>query len=567
MARMRRLLAVVGLSVVALGGAFLAFGARDARPERQVDGRAPAESPEPEAQPAELHAVDPLGDRARAEAPAPLPPPVAAPAESTAKDARHASDAGPEPTQLVVRLIDELAQPFADRRVSVQTVDWTMTLFSQGSTDEAGLFWLPVSVGPGQQAELPKALDFDAGGGRGARLTLPADLEVGPGVIDLGDLVLGGMPLIASGIVRNPAGVPVPYASITASLLHRDPDGRENSAGVTITRMTRDDGLFDLHGWIEGATHVRLSTTHQAAARGSEVELPIGTAGVVITLSGGGAIEGRLVLDEDLRASSILLAAENESPGGRGAAGVRLMPEQRILLPKLEPGVYTLRVQLEGDGEELYSLAGIVVRNGERTRPPELDPLDLRGRAFRHAITVVEPGGAPVPATVYTRSSDDARWASEKHAPGAPAIVYSKSDTLDVTATARGFGWCERSGVTGAATLVLGSLYEVHVRLSDATALPEGMKLTGRLVPRGERWRTGMGSESAPFGPDGTCVIFAKGIGEHTLKFGVDGMAYADPKPAEIVIDVTASAALDVHSIDAPRDEIDRMIRHWERYH
>ena len=152
-------------------------------------------------------------------------------------------------------------------------------------------------------------------------------------------------------------------------------DGDGKSTGVPFMmpgQRTQADGLFELRGWAVGATTVRLEVSHEAAPYNSPTLVPLGSVGVVVTLTGGGSITGRVLLDELPPPSNLFAVA--------GDVRVLLIADGTLHIPKLSPGSYTARLELDGEETPLVSVADVAVEPGKLTSPRELNPVDLRGR-------------------------------------------------------------------------------------------------------------------------------------------------------------------------------------------
>jgi hypothetical protein len=365
--------------------------------------------------------------------------------------------------------------------------------------------------------------------------------------LDLGDVRLLALPRYVSGVVRNPAGLPVPGVTVWATTF-RSLDGSRDRTLVSshAGTITGADGAFAIHGWPDGATHVEVAATHRIAPEGAQAEVLLGTAGLELVLQGGGAIAGKVLTLDDRARRAVRFAVRRD--GAQAWSGdVHAQPGGGVLLPELAAGTYAVRVRADGDEAPLLLLAGVEVTPGGRTRPPELDPLDLRGVLRRLEVHVVDGAGGPIAATVYARAAGaGVPWRRTEARTDAPAVLYLASEAVDVTVTADAHGWAERREASGAITLVCGPTYPVRVRLSAPAVVAEHHRpLFAQLVPRDHDGRSGMASESVPFDGDGIAVVRAKGSGLHDVRLSARGFiplppeAWRDGAPT---VDVAAGA-------------------------
>jgi hypothetical protein len=133
------------------------------------------------------------------------------------------------------------------------------------------------------------------GGEIGARLELSQGFE--PGLVPMGDLVLGPAPVLVSGRVEDSAGDPVFGARVTVKTPFNETQGRDGgrvtgwrASGLEATSGA--DGTFSIEG-LRAA--VRLQLLAEIAGSGSTpVEADSGARGVRLVLRRTGAIAGRV---------------------------------------------------------------------------------------------------------------------------------------------------------------------------------------------------------------------------------------------------------------------------------
>lgn len=222
-----------------------------------------------------------------------------------------------------------------------------------------------------------------------ARVALPEPF--GPGDAELGEIVLGGGGIIASGHVVDADGAPLAGVEVGY-------DPRVDSGAETVDsprgaggggHLTGADGAFA----IAGAAHARawrLSFARDGwRTRYLNVESGSTDLQVVLERQTTHAF-GSLLLDKGVDPQLLEVRWKPDAPAGANEIRVRVGKDGNLLTEQAGEGLGTVRVVAKWRDEVLASLTDVP---GPRPGAPDprLAPLDLRGRVRAHEVHVVGP--------------------------------------------------------------------------------------------------------------------------------------------------------------------------------
>jgi len=207
-------------------------------------------------------------------------------------------------------------------------------------------------------------------------------------------------PLVATGIVRDPGGKPVPGATIR--YLHREKvKGQErtkwNASPSQDLSWTDDDGRFDLHLMSDAPVEEMavysvcegyVATLPLPFARGAKLEMVLLPEGVVcgaLKVDPGANLDGLEIALEYPDPTEHTRWLRDVKPFGRYPFGVGLdRPRfglgERFEWVGLPAGEVVVRIGMKGAVQPLAAIAGIEVVAGQVTRDPRLQAIDLRGK-------------------------------------------------------------------------------------------------------------------------------------------------------------------------------------------
>jgi hypothetical protein len=334
-------------------------------------------------------------------------------------------------------------------------------------------------------------------------------------VTDLGDVAFAPVPVLAGGSVWMPSGAPCKSASVELQLL-----GPQRECIDTLHAVSAADGAFELRGWPEDLCDLELSVHHASGLSVLDRRIPPGMTGLAIRMEAGGAVAGRVLLDggsaKELVRCVLVQAGAADAPLALEALG-----SGRLTSARLPPGTYTLRVMLAGQADPLLVVEGLAVMNGVLTEPPEINPLDLRGRLREIPIRVTDEDGKALEASLRYRPAgggEDA-WKAHPYAPPGPLVLRTGANALDVEAAAPGMRGLLQEEIRAETTLRLLPGPTVVLVLREPRQLPADCVLRANLRPVDSGWERG----SPPGRFDGRVVrLAARGPGAHEVVLSLE---------------------------------------------
>lgn len=233
----------------------------------------------------------------------------------------------------------------------------------------------------------------------GARVRVPA--IAGGRRIELGDIVLGELPLLVTGTVVDDAGAPVAGADVQLQQQLPVPEGSgqrpEDAWRLLPLRRTRTaaDGSFRIPGLLPpGVLRVHADTDRHFAA-----SVPVQLQGQVVRLAidRNGVLRGRALLPEGLP-DGVLSLQLRPFDQARQRDETRTTPLSRrrggrFALEPLRPGRHDAVVLLRNVPEPVLVVPDVFVEPGE-TRDRRFAPLDLTGAVHRYRLRAVDATGA-----------------------------------------------------------------------------------------------------------------------------------------------------------------------------
>ncbi|HMS16500.1 MAG TPA: hypothetical protein PKA37_06640, partial [Planctomycetota bacterium] len=311
-------------------------------------------------------------------------------------------DAGGGFTEVSARLLDEAGHARREERVWARIGPAGADVLKGAdvvvSTDAEGGLHMRLPTGKIQFASVKEGL------GVGPALELTAES------IALGDVVVPGLSLLASGTVRDVLGAPANLVWVNAW-----PVGVERDDGRPWSTETGADGTFEIRGWNHGGLLDLMVTTGELRALSEG--LPIGTTGIELIARPTGTLVGNLVaLHEDMH-SDVFVKVVPSTPThferaeriGR-AASLIVEESGAFEFPELYPGLYDVVVEVLGTCAR--RIEGIrIPEEGGVVADPRLQGLSIAGDYREVVVRVVGPEG-PLDATVALgdEAREDSRW-------------------------------------------------------------------------------------------------------------------------------------------------------------
>lgn len=264
------------------------------------------------------------------------------------------------------------------------------------------------------------------------------------GLNELGDFRLAELPVFATGRVVDGEGQPVGGARVQAMVRGVEPGGTE----PYLQPLDHSPALTDALGRFTLRAPARHRELELVAKKAHLESRPIratpGTRELQIELIAGGEIAGRLQVDPALPASRFYVFAEPEVPSGGENETQPMRPDSdgRFLLRGLKPGAYRVFVRDDQGWNEVASVAGVLVKEGERTRDVRLDPIDLSGRMRTVKLSILEVDGTPYAGEVYVlltrRDANGERTEYVQVRQGSASVIFElEPPSISITAPGR----------------------------------------------------------------------------------------------------------------------------------
>lgn len=216
--------------------------------------------------------------------------------------------------------------------------------------------------------------------------------------LELGDVRLVVLPVLASGEVLDDAGQPVAGARVTVRC-EGLPGG--NGAGEmaplrSLATRCDEQGRFTILGDAPPAACELLAEQDQHFA----ATVPLQAGGPHrLVLPRAGRLRGRVLLPEWLAEGAVSLRLHPYEEGReKDTRAMRLSRRGggRFHLDMIRPGRFQARVELRNAPKPLVVFDDVFVPPGD-TRDPRLQPLDLRTLLFRYELRAVDAAGQPLP--------------------------------------------------------------------------------------------------------------------------------------------------------------------------
>ena len=303
---------------------------------------------------------------------------------------------------------------------------------------------------------------------------VPLDLDVPPGGLDLGDIVLDFGELLVSGRVVDEAHRPVAgaisYVRERTMLSGEERWPRVQTAG---TSRTADDGAFALYlsaGETQPSEELRLETHAVGFVADSMRDVRRGDRNVEIVMKTAGALAGWLLLDRGLAHDDVSL-----SLSGQTRQVVLLRADQTFEVLELSPGTYSLEVRRRGaigrfEREPAALIENLIVRAGETCRDPRIQGLRIDNPLTTLRIRVLDRASTPLSgAAISIAGLADAQAAISKI--DGVCLVRCEALPIDLDVSAFGYARQRIANVSADRDVVLDAGFPIRLRTS---AKPSG---------------------------------------------------------------------------------------------
>ncbi len=413
--------------------------------------------------------------------------------------------------------------------------------------------------------------------------TLEAGLDVSrelpPGEVDLGDVVLRPPNVLVAGRVIDGAGAPVVSAQICVKAYEQSATGEEPRLWSTHYQSAGWDGRFSVPDR-EISAELQLLATAVGFISSDPLPFKRHERDLVITLHRGGALEGSIVPPEGV-SSSAFQAEAFPTEIGRDLAEDRDRVQRAsvdgsggFLLRGLTAGRVTVAVRLAPGDELLVEIPDVEIADGETTRDPRLQRIELAESVRALSIGVLRPDGRPADGGWIRVRGDPQQMEAGFLIENGVALVIGPAEPLDLEVNVPGFRIARLFAVESDREVVLEHAFRIRLELDSEVELPpEGTMLQVRLESVGEPdaaqslglyrgaertgwWNSFFGADENTFGASREVFVTIQEIGTYAVQFY---LVLGQPDGA--ISSTTISPSDDTHPLELDESDADATFR------
>ncbi len=454
-----------------------------------------------------------------------------------------------EPAILRATLVDPLGAPLPKRFVSFKVeLASGEESFDLQTTDDDGVFvWtigdLSALVKPVRRVRYAVAKE----GADALETVVELGRPLSSGFNELGRVMLRPPPLLASGVLVDEVGAPYPMAAIElllpvagygtsgaeASAAGGSKEGLAAAGAPGESRVASGAAGAERPGGLETTGAAEGSATPEARAPGTEsfeapwppiraatdaegrfalrssldvkrlalrprsaealpgpsVAVNRGATEVRLVLPRGGAIVGRVLLDDPAAAGDVEVRALRRSPNGDEApiANGAIAADGSFRLPGLSAG--DTNVEVLARQQVRHRVEGVLVVVQKDAKDPRLAAIDLRSGARTLDLVVVDPDGKPVGGAKVVAGKDGAPLREDQTGQDGRVRLVVPSLPVDVLVShAEFFGPAYRPtlvrNVAAETRITLELGLTVSTELTGLPSLPEDLRVKPWLHPQ-----------------------------------------------------------------------------------
>jgi hypothetical protein len=421
-------------------------------------------------------------------------------------------------------LIDPDGNPVVERKIDLRQIDLhgkhsSTVARPELRTDADGYFRVEPKeisyLGQPLSRSLKLHMDLESFGPCQTEMEIPVDLPPGP--TDLGEIHLIRNRVLLAGRVLDDLGEPILGAEVEVQCTASDQaDGGWSSK---VRKQDRSDarGLFEVVGKLPQASAYFVEIHAQGFEAWKE-EITPGMIDVDYRLKKAGVLIGTVLLDQEIEPMSLRVVLKN----GDHYDSVPLIPFG-------EPNSYQLR--FEGRANVPYSLEvrtssleallyleDLVMVAGQETRPPELQPLDLRGLLHDSTIEVRNAAGTAIAAKFSIQKGNRNKQVSS--AEGMVSFLHSKPiDQIEIRAA--GYAGQTLREIEGNQIVALEQALEIVVEIPPDLANLRGTELAVQVSSAEPDAAPERGNQSYKFDASGHSKLFVPHPGSYQFELKV----------------------------------------------
>jgi hypothetical protein len=351
----------------------------------------------------------------------------------------------------------------------------------RADTDAEGRYQFELDLSDPDGPALGRSIRFRIDSKEFGRYQWAQDLPIKfePGAFDLGDITMINIPVLLRGLVEDQTGAPIHRAM--ATLEYADDQSQGNRVWRTASELngtTGRDGEFVVFGKLPDASDFRL----RIGAKGYEtlVTTPLfGDQLQKFELPSGAVLIGALHIDEAIKFYNLKVIMRRGSdkqslklePDGPGLANFQYEGNSNI--------PYSFEIRTPQD-ELVYEMNNLVLASGKETRPPELQPLDLRPLLRVSKFDVRNTAGVRIDAKIIAKGGARSHTYTND---GGPIVAYSMSEFDQVTVSAVGYLSKTLHNSASEQTVVLENAIKVYVTVPAELVRHREARLTLEAEP------------------------------------------------------------------------------------
>jgi hypothetical protein len=420
---------------------------------------------------------------------------------------------------LTGKIMSPAGQPMAQKTVAMQhTLEYAFGS-SIGNprfpTDAEGRFQFELDLSkpeyPLHNRSIRLRIDSEEFGRCEWSRDLPIEFE--PGSFDLGEIAMVKIPALLRGRVLDQKGAPIRRAIATLEYADdQNPGKRVWRTASKLNGTTSRTGEFTVYGVLPDAAEYRL----RVGAKGYQplVTTPIfGDEVQEFELLSGAVLLGTLQMDPAIKYYNLRLTMRNGvskdrlqlEPDGLGMAKFRYEGNSKI------PYIFEIRTPQD---ELVYEQTNLTLRSGEETRPPEWQPLDLRGLLRVVKFDVRNDAGVRIDAQAKVKIGSRSNTFSND---GGAIVAYSMGDFDQVGIQAVGYLPKVLTEITSEQTVVLERSVKVYVQVPAELVKHRDARLTLEAEP--DRYPP---LDFLNFDSKGRATLYVPNFGEYRLRARVN---------------------------------------------